>query len=79
MSMSFSAVILSLTEKFPMSDDHSEVIMAAIRSAFSGYPKEGGPDWRSPMWIMPEECAHLTRVAIRELSANGFQIVRKQE
>ena len=53
--------------------------MAAIRSAFSSYPKEGDPDWRSPSWIMPEECAHLTRVEIRELSANGFQIVRKQE
>ena len=62
-----------------MSDDPSEVIMAAIRSAFSGYPKEGDPDWRSPSWIMPDECAHLTRVVIRELSANGFQIVRKQE
>ena len=28
---------------------------------------------------MPEECAHLTRVVIRELKANGFQIVRKQD
>ena len=59
--------------------DPAEIIMAAIRSAFVTYPKEGDPDWRSPSWIMPEECAHLTRVAIRELSANGFQIVRKQE
>ncbi len=62
-----------------MSDDPSEVIMAAIRSAFTSYPKEGDPDWRSPSWIMPEECAHLTRVLIRELNANGFQIVRKQD
>jgi hypothetical protein len=52
--------------------------MAAIRSAFVSYPKEGDPDWRSPNWIMPEECAHLTRVVIRELEAQGFQIVKKQ-
>jgi hypothetical protein len=58
--------------------DPSDVIMAAIRSAFESYPKEGDPDWRSPNWIMPEECAHLTRVVIRELEAKGFQIQKKQ-
>ena len=58
--------------------DPSDVIMAAIQSAFVSYPKEGDPDWRSPNWIMPEECAHLTRVVIRELEAKGFQIVKKQ-
>ncbi len=57
--------------------DPTEVIMAAIRSAFVSYPKEGDPDWRSPSWIMPEECAHLTRVIIRELQAGGFEIVPK--
>ena len=61
-----------------MSDDPSEVIMGAIHSAFSSYPKEGDRDWRSPSWVMPEECAHLTRVVIRELNAHGFQIVKKQ-
>jgi hypothetical protein len=60
----------------PMSD-RADAIMAAIQSAFDSYPKEGDPDWRSPNWIMPEECAHLTRVIIRELEARGFQIVRK--
>ena len=58
--------------------DPADVIMAAIRSAFVSYPKEGDPDWRSPNWIMPEECAHLTRVVIRELEAKGFQIQKKQ-
>jgi hypothetical protein len=57
--------------------DPAEVIMAAIRSAFVTYPKEGDPDWRSPSWIMPEECAHLASVIIRELQAGGFEIVRK--
>jgi hypothetical protein len=58
--------------------DPAEVIMAAIRSAFVTYPKEGDPDWRSPSWIMPEECAHLASVIIRELQAGGFEIVQKQ-
>ena len=58
--------------------DPTDVIMAAIRSAFVSYPKEGDSDWRSPSWIMPEECGHLTRVNIQELEAKGFQIVKKQ-
>jgi hypothetical protein len=37
----------------------------------------GDPEWRSPNWIMPEECAHLTKVIMRELDARGFQIVKK--
>ncbi len=51
--------------------------MVAIHSAFDSYPKEGDPEWRSPNWIMPEECAHLTKVILRELEARGFQIVKK--
>lgn len=58
--------------------DPEDVIMAAIRSAFESYPKEGDPDWRSPSWIMPEECAHLASVIIRELKAGGYEIVHKQ-
>jgi hypothetical protein len=58
--------------------DPSDVIMAAIQSAFVSYPKEGDPDWRSPNWIMPDECVHLTRVIMRDLEAKGFQIVKKQ-
>jgi hypothetical protein len=57
--------------------DPADAITAAIQSAFDSYPKEGDPDWRSPNWIMPEECAHLTRVIIRELEPGGFQIVKK--
>jgi hypothetical protein len=60
-----------------MSDTADAVIMTAIRSAFETYPKEGDPDWRSPSWIMPEECAHLTSATIRALDASGFQIVKK--
>jgi hypothetical protein len=60
-----------------MADDPKDVVEPAIRSAFVNYPREDDPDWRSPSWIMPEECAHLTRVIIRELEAKGFQIVKK--
>jgi hypothetical protein len=59
-----------------MSVDPKEVIEAAIRSAFVSYPKEDDPDWRSPNWIKPEECAHLAQVIILELRAKGFQIVK---
>ena len=55
----------------------TDVIMRAIRSAFESHPCEGDPDWRSPSWIMPEECTHLTKTIIRELEASGFQIVKK--
>lgn len=58
--------------------DPADAIMAAIQSAFVNYPKESDPDWRSPSWIMPEECAHLTRTIVQELEAKGFQIVKKE-
>jgi hypothetical protein len=57
--------------------DPADVIATAIRSAFDSFPKENDPDWRGPSWIMPDECAHLTRVIMRELEANGFQIVKR--
>jgi hypothetical protein len=42
-------IILGVTaERPPMSDDPSDIIMAAIGSAFSSYSKERDPDWRSP-------------------------------
>jgi hypothetical protein len=52
--------------------------MASIRTAFESYPKEGDPDWRSPSWIMPEECAHLAKTTMRALETAGLQIVEKQ-
>jgi hypothetical protein len=60
-----------------MSNAADAVIMAAIHTAFETYPKEGDPDWRSPSWIMPEECAHLTRTIMQALEAAGFQIVEQ--
>ena len=60
-----------------MPDDPAAIISAAIRSAFDTYPREDDPDWRSPSWIKPDECKHLVTVVLRELEANGFQIVKK--
>jgi hypothetical protein len=57
--------------------DPADAIMAAIHSAFDSYPREGDPDWRSPNWITPEECAHLTKAILRELEVRGFEIVKK--
>ena len=42
-----------------MPDDPKDTIEFAIRSAFVSYPKEDGPDWRSPHWISEEESAYL--------------------
>jgi hypothetical protein len=67
----------ALNEKEVPMSEAADAIMRAIHSAFDSYPKEGDPEWRSPNWIMPEECAHLTNVILRELDAGGFQIVKK--
>jgi hypothetical protein len=36
------------------------------------------PDWRSPHWIKPEECAHLVQGILLELQAKGFEIVKRR-
>ena len=57
--------------------DPADIIAAAIRSAFDSYPKEDDPDWRSPNWIKPAECAHLTMTIMQHLNSSGFEIVRQ--
>ncbi|MCP4620658.1 MAG: hypothetical protein GY844_29985 [Bradyrhizobium sp.] len=57
--------------------DPTDVIKTAIHSAFVKHPMEDDPDF-SPHWIKPDECAHLTKVIMVELEANGFQIVQKE-
>jgi len=61
-----------------MSDDPKEVIETAIRSAFVSYPKEDDPDWSTPHWITPKECAYLATAVVLELQAKGFEILKKQ-
>jgi hypothetical protein len=56
--------------------DPRDIIYAAIHSAFVKYPREDDPASHDH-WIQPEESAHLTKVVLAELDANGFQIVKK--
>ena len=60
-----------------MPDNPIDVIQGAIRSAFTTYPREDDPDWRSPHWITGEETAYLAMAIILELQAKGFQILKK--
>jgi hypothetical protein len=61
-----------------MSENPVDVIEAAICSAFTSYPKEDDPDWRSPHWTRPGECAHLAQGILLELQAKGFEIVKRK-
>jgi len=67
--------MLSIRMEAQMSDPR-DVIYAAIHSAFVKYPREDDPASHDH-WIQPEESAHLTKVVLAELDANGFQIVKK--
>jgi hypothetical protein len=60
-----------------MADDATSAIEAGIRSAFTAYSRDDDPDWRSATWIKPEECSHLVRSILKELTARGFEIVKK--
>jgi hypothetical protein len=60
-----------------MPDEANDAIEAGIRSAFTAYSREDDPDWRSSSWLKPEECSHLTKSILRELTARGFEIVKK--
>lgn len=67
--------MLSVRLEAKMSDPR-DIIYAAIHSAFVKYPREDDPASHDH-WIQPEESAHLTKVVLAELDANGFQIVKK--
>ena len=60
-----------------MEDDVTSAIEAGIRSAFTAYSRDDDPDWRSATWIKPEECSHLVRSILKELTDRGFEIVKK--
>jgi hypothetical protein len=61
-----------------MSDQAVEILITnAIHSAFIKYPEgDGGPNLDYE-WIAPDQSAHITKAILRELSANGYQIVKK--
>jgi len=60
-----------------MTDEATGAIEAGIRSAFTAYSRDDDPDWRSACWIKPEECSHLAMNILKELTARGFEIVKK--
>jgi hypothetical protein len=60
-----------------MQDEATSAIEAGIRSAFTAYSRDDDPDWRSATWIKPEECSHLAMSILNELTARGFEIVKK--
>ena len=60
-----------------MLDEAESAIEAGIRSAFTAYSRDDDPEWRSATWIKPEECSHLVRSILKELTARGFEIVKK--
>ena len=62
-------------KEVPMADPR-DVIHAAIHSAFVKYPKEDDPASHDH-WIQPEEAAHLAKVVMMELEANGFEVVKR--
>jgi hypothetical protein len=71
----FSRISLRIAD---MSENPIDAIEAAIRSAFTSYPEEDDPDWRSPHWIKPEETVHLAQAILLELQTRGFEIVRSE-
>ena len=70
-----ASVLFRARQEAPMTDP-KKVIYEAIHSAFVKYPREDDPASHDH-WIQPEESAHLTKVVLAELEANGFQIVKK--
>jgi hypothetical protein len=60
----------------PMSNDPRDIIYDAFYSALVKYHREGDRAM-SHHWIKPMRSAHLTKVVMLELEANGYQIVKK--
>jgi hypothetical protein len=70
------AVVRDVVER-RMADDATSAIEAGIQSAFTAYSRDDDPDWRSVTWIKPEECSPLAGSILKELTARGFEIVKK--
>ena len=53
------------------------IIAGAIHEALTTYPEGDGGPHMDYQWIQPEHSAHVTKVILSELAANGFEIVKK--
>jgi hypothetical protein len=49
-----------------------------IHTAFIKYPEgDGGPNLDDE-WIAPDQSTHIAKAILRDLAANGYQIVKKR-
>jgi hypothetical protein len=53
------------------------IIAGAIHEALTTYPEGDGGPHMDYQWIQPEHSAHVTEAILAELTANGFEIVKK--
>jgi hypothetical protein len=54
-----------------------QLITSAIHTAFVKYPEGDGDRSMDYEWIAPEQSAHVAKAIILDLTANGFEIVKK--
>ena len=61
-----------------MSDHAVEILITnAIHTAFIKYPEgDGGPNLDYE-WIAPDQSKHIAKSILLDLTANGYQIVKK--
>ena len=58
-------------------DTIEKLITTAIHTAFIKYPEgDGGPNMDYE-WIAPEQSTHIAKSILPDLTANGYQIVKK--
>jgi hypothetical protein len=55
-----------------------DIIIRAIHEAFVKYPEGDGALYLDYEWIAPEQSAHIAKVILLELAANGLRIARKE-
>jgi hypothetical protein len=55
-----------------------DIIIRAIHEAFVKYPEGDGALYLDYEWIAPEQSAHIAKVILLELAANGLGIARKE-
>src|SRR5258705_13612405 len=60
-----------------MSTAVENLIISSIHGAFIKYPEgDGGPNLDYE-WIAPDQSTHIAKAILQDLSANGYQIVKK--
>ena len=61
-----------------MKNDAVEILITnAIHTAFIKYPEGDGEPNLDYEWIAPEQSTHIAKSILKDLAANGYQIVKK--